>query len=72
MIFVPVVSLMPLRIVTDSLNRPKNGRPKATHCKRGHPLINGNLYNTREGQRCKTCRGLDNHLRSEKRRARNG
>ena len=31
-----------------------------THCKQGHPLSGGNLYNTRRGRECATCKKAKN------------
>lgn len=40
------------------------GVPKKTHCKRGHALVDGNLYFGRNGDRaCKTCATQRNRAR---------
>lgn len=53
----PVVSLAPkLARIHPNVPSPQ-GRKKATHCKRKHPLVEGNLYIEPNGSRsCATCR----------------
>lgn len=35
-------------------------RARQTHCKNGHPLSGDNLYQTKDGRHCKTCRLANN------------
>jgi hypothetical protein len=63
---VPIVSLAPAMGYTlHPRIRARQGRKKATHCKRNHALIEPNLYYAPNGERqCATCRDLYKALRS--------
>jgi len=56
---VPVVSLAPVSGFAFKPKPNRGGRKKSSHCKRGHALIDENLYIYPNGERqCLTCRKM--------------
>lgn len=40
----------------ENVRRGKGGRPRQTHCQRGHPFEGDNIYWHNGKRRCRTCR----------------
>lgn len=52
---IPIISLAP-KAAAIAPRKPCGGRKKATHCRRGHALIESNLYQANGSRQCATCR----------------
>lgn len=45
---------------------PHNPRPHKTHCKHGHPMIGANIYQGKDGRRCRECYRIRDARRSKR------